>query len=225
MKTIFEATVGSQAYNLNNPQSDTDTLAVHKLPFIDFLGTKKPVLTVNNKNDIGDFCSHEIGKVVSLIVGGNPTVTELLFAESNGNVPTSDEWWLVQENFDRLLSAKPIYDSYRGHAVQQLHRLKDTGEFSSQTINRRAKHARHLARLILQGTELLSTGKVTLMLSAADRDVCFEAGRLGENRDVSELEGLFKDLCGPFDLAYARAQFPVSVDFGWVNDFVVRLRS
>jgi uncharacterized protein len=230
MRELLRTTVGSQAYGLATPDSDTDTLAIHVLPVNDFLGIKEPNLTINRKDSEGDFCSHEIGKVLKLIAGGNPTVTELLFAK-NVFIDTSvltrnlEIWDRVKLNKWNLLAAKPVADSYCGYAVQQLKRLNDTGEFSSQTKGRRSKHGRHLVRLMLQGTELLSAGSFDLMLSEEDQVLCWEAGRLAEDRDTGNLGLLFNDLRRGFDLAYGQTSLVERVDFDWLNDLVVWCRS
>lgn len=118
----------------------------------------------------------------------NPTVLEQLFLDSYEVVTPPAQ--LLIDNRDMFLS-KTIFKSYGGYAIAQARRLNARGDsFSSETKHRTAKHARHVLRLIQQGTQLLTTG--TMSVKVADRDDLFAFGELPVDQIVDRFEREFK---------------------------------
>lgn len=167
---LLEGVVGSTAYGLAGPESDVDYLGLYVAPTADFHGLHPPLgkmASVVLKDP--DRTYHEALKYVQLVMGGNPTVTELLWLEE---YTTFQHFGLeLASNRLRLLSARRVRESYLGYATSQFMRLVNRGDgsFSADLRKRTAKHARHLLRLLDQGFELYSTGKLSIRLQDPER--------------------------------------------------------
>lgn len=170
LNILLEGIVGSTAYGLATPDSDLDFLGIYAAPTIDFHGLHPPLgrmASVVLKEP--DRTYHEALKYVGLVMGGNPTVTELLWLDQY--VTDSVLGFRLTEIRTQMLSAKRVRDSYFGYATTQFMRLVNRGDgsFSSDLRKRTAKHARHLLRLLDQGFELYSTGRLTIKLQDPER--------------------------------------------------------
>lgn len=177
VNVLLSGIVGSTAYGLAGPDSDIDRLGIYAAPSTDFFGLGKVresvVLPGGELGD--DFTNHELGKFCRLALGANPTVMELL--------------WLPEELYEirsklgnelidmrtRFLSAKRVREAYLGYASQQFHKLelRGDGSFSADTRKRTSKHARHLLRLLHQGSTLYNTGKLLIRLDDPEKYIEF----------------------------------------------------
>jgi predicted nucleotidyltransferase len=180
---LLSGVVGSTAYGLAGPDSDVDRLGVFAAPTVQFHGLHPPVgkaaSVVRNAPDV---TYHEAGKLASLCLSGNPTVTELLWLDAYETVtPLGAELVSIRNAF---LSARRCRDAYFGYATAQFHRLLNTGEFQSKMRKRVSKHGRHLLRLLDQGHELYSTGHLTIRVSDAQRYIEF-GERVAENPEMA----------------------------------------
>jgi hypothetical protein len=113
---------------------------------------------------------HEALKWCRLALDGNPTVQELVWLPGDlYEVCTGlgDELIGLREAF---LSRKRVRDAYLGYATQQFRKLQARGDgtFGSDVRNRSEKHARHLLRLLQQGTALHRTGRLELRVEDPD---------------------------------------------------------
>ena len=160
-KVILKAVVGSTAYGLDHAGSDIDYLGCFIAPTESFLGLRPPEQTYVTHEP--DQTMHEVGKLVALLLKCNPTVTELLWM--NEYEVCTEDGYELRNRRHLFLSAKYVRDAYLGYATQQFRKLSDRGgTFSSDTIHRTAKHARHLMRLCKQGYDLYSTGHLSVKL-------------------------------------------------------------
>lgn len=165
MNTILRGIVGSTAYGMAGPDSDIDRLGIYAVPTADFHGLHPPTDRTSTivTHDPGDITMHEAGKFARLCLGGNPTLNELLWLDSYEiRTPLGEE--LVDDRA-AFLSAPRVRDAYYGYALAQFKRLFDTGLFQSKQRARAAKHARHMLRLLDQGYELYTTGRLTVKVS------------------------------------------------------------
>jgi len=172
MRILLSGVVGSQAYGLAGPDSDTDRLGVFVWPTALMFGLNPPNESiVTTKPDV---TYHEARKAALLILRGNPTAAELLWLESwEIKTPLGDELVGIRSAF---LSAKRTRDAYLGYAAQQFRKLlsRDGKSFGSDIPQRRtAKHARHLMRLCDQGFELYTTGHLRIRLEDPQRYLDF----------------------------------------------------
>lgn len=166
IKELLVGVVGSTAYGLNTPNSDIDLLGMYAEDTKALVG-----LDAAEKN-FQSFCTkdpdvtmHEAAKYCKLALACNPTVSELLWLPQNCyrfKTPLGEELIDIRSEF---LSAKRVRDAYLGYATQQFRKLQEHGRFASDIPDRRtAKHARHLMRLVKQGTELYTTGYLRIKL-------------------------------------------------------------
>src|ERR1039458_2070417 len=82
--TILRGIVGSRAYGLDHEGSDTDRLGGYVAAPVQFHGLHPPIgkLASRVQTTPSDYTEHEAGKLVSLLLACNPTVTELLYLDS-----------------------------------------------------------------------------------------------------------------------------------------------
>lgn len=191
---------GSTAYGLQTPSSDVDRIGCYAAPTSAFHGLHLPVgkgaTWVSNKPDA---TFHEAGKLASLLLKANPTVTELCYlAEYEVITPEGRALVAIRRSF---LSAKPTRDAYLGYATQQMTRIRNRGDgsFSSDTRKRTAKHARHLQRLLYQGCELHQTGGLTVLLPPDRAAACRSFGERVAAGDLDLAERALRDAEEAFD--------------------------
>lgn len=159
---LLSGVVGSTAYGLAHAGSDVDRLGLFAAPTEELHGLHPP--QESHVSTAPDRTLHEAAKWCRLALGGNPTVTELVWLPDElyeVRTPLGDELMDIRTTF---LSARRVRDAYLGYATQQFRRLlgRGDGSFSADTRKRTAKHARHLKRLCGQGYELYTTGKLTI---------------------------------------------------------------
>lgn len=185
--TLLRAVVGSTAYGLAHAGSDVDRLGVYLAATADVLGLDGPRLVEASVVTADpDVTLHELGKFARLALAVNPTITELLWVDAY-EVCTPDGQQLVDLRA-AFLSESRVRDAYAGYAVSQVQRIVDRAGDSQPA--RLAKHARHCGRLLLQAEELLSTGQLSLDVSA-HRDELFALGDLA-TRDLTAFQDWFE---------------------------------
>lgn len=163
MNVILAGTVGSRAYGLDHEGSDTDRLGLFAAPTRDLHGLCPPLQTLTRVKP--DETLHEAAKGVRLMLASNPTAMELLWLEQYDTLtPLGHELILLRDSF---LSRDGVRKAYLGYAHGQFEKLGRL-KFSMVNVDRRRKHARHLVRLLVQGTELHRTGKLTIRLEDPD---------------------------------------------------------
>src|SRR3990172_195745 len=172
MNILLSGVVGSTAYGLTGPDSDVDWLGTYAAPTIQFHGLNPPVGKAASvvRND-PDVTYHEAGKLAALCLNGNPTVMELLWLDSYTHMTYhGSDLVSIRSAF---LSQRRVRDAYFGYATAQFHRLLGSGLFASKMRKRVSKHGRHLLRLLDQGHELCSTGRLTIRLADPQRYIDF----------------------------------------------------
>lgn len=216
--TILKGLVGSKAYGLDHADSDDDFLGIYVAPTTEILRftgyTDKQSTRVEHEPD--DFTLHEIGKYLKLAANGNPTVLELLFLDDY--LIQTQTGKLLVENRDMLLS-NIVFKTYGGYATQQMERLERRGDgsFSSDLRKRKEKHARHLARLITQCKELVTTGKITVRLENPEY-----IRSIGELPDDQIREWFDQNIA---ELDALESVLPEKPDYERINDFLLEVRS
>lgn len=213
--------VGSTAYGLATPESDIDRLGVFMEPLRVVVGLSGSSKVENSKvTKDPDLTLHEIGKFCRLALAGNPTVTELLWLPEY-ELMTSIGRTLV-EGRDLFLS-QAFRKTYGGYALQQLKRLKERGDFSSDLKKRTEKHGRHCMRLIIQGKHVMEHGEVKIRLTESEIGACRTAGRMADS-DVDTFESMVMEGLEEFDEVADRSPLPEKPDRDAVNEMLVDLR-
>jgi predicted nucleotidyltransferase len=77
---LLSGVVGSVAYGLATPDSDLDILGIFAVPTAQLHGLRQPQQTYTATGP--DYTYHEVTKAVRLMMGGNPTVLELLYLDN-----------------------------------------------------------------------------------------------------------------------------------------------
>lgn len=172
---LLQGIVGSTAYGLAGPDSDVDRLGLFAAPTEALHGLHGPTETYVSRAP--DVTHHEAAKYCRLALGGNPTVSELMWLPADlyeVRTELGDELIGIRSAF---LCGKRIRDAYLGYATQQFRRLegREDGTFSSDTARRTAKHARHLLRLCWQGLHLFRTGELLIRLDEPEKFRAFGA--------------------------------------------------
>lgn len=221
MNVLLAGIVGSTAYGLAGPDSDVDRLGVFAAPTTALHGLRVPKdshVTINP-----DATFHEAAKACRLILGGNPTASEILSLPDDlyeVRTPLGDELIGIRRSF---LSAKRTRDAYLGYASQQFRKLEARGDgsFSADTRKRTAKHARHLYRLCEQGYELYTTGTLRIRLEQPQRFLDFGEQVAAGNIDVA------RDLMAGYEAAFdaATTVLPDQPDEQVVEEWLLRVRA
>jgi predicted nucleotidyltransferase len=210
--TLLKGVVGSTAYGLAHEGSDLDYAGVFAVPTAMLFGLDAPDIHkgFNTKNPDTQF--YEAVHFCKLALGCNPTVLELMWLQ-HYNVRTmyGDQLLEIRSAF---LSAKAVRSAYFGYAQAQLNKLQNDERF-----DKRAKNARHFARLLWQGSNLYRTGELTVKLP--DPDYFFSIGEAIANGAMilanAEVKGAEKIFNGPSAL-------PEKPDRDTVNDWLTGVR-
>ena len=167
---ILECVTGSQMYNLATPESDTDIKGIYVLPLRNMystIGGWRKIDKVYDHTD-PDWTYYEVEKYMSLVMKGNPTALELLFA--NEYLLLTQEGKLLVDNRSAFLSKK-IKNAYIGYALSQVRRKYRNA--SNVMEYRAGKHVRHTWRLLKQYEQLATTGTLNPRLTDEERKECF----------------------------------------------------
>lgn len=197
--------VGSTAYGTNHSGSDIDRQGIFVAPTSAFHGLTLPRET-HDKGSLGvetDVTIHEARKWCKLAMGCNPTVTEVVWLPEQLIEMTSNWGEELRTIRSCFPTAKGVRNSYLGYATQQLKRLKDRDgkDFSSDTRNRTAKHARHLFRLCHQGLEFYQSGRLPIRLEPEMISAVRAFGERVAVGDVAAAEQMIKGYEQKFDRA------------------------
>jgi predicted nucleotidyltransferase len=212
---LLAGIVGSTAYGLAGPDSDVDRLGMFAAPTLALLGLSTP--NDSHVTTAPDVTFHEAAKAVRLMLGGNPTASELLWLPDElyeVRTPLGDEAVGLRAAF---LSEKRVRHAYLGYADQQFRKLlsRNPGDSAKKV----AKHARHLMRLVDQGYELYTSGHVSIRLADPERYLAF-----GEKvaADVEAVRPFMAEAEARFDAA--RSVLPAEPDSAVVEDWLLRVR-
>ena len=159
---ILKGVVGSKAYGLDTPESDTDKMGIFITPTAELLSLRgSPVESVQEHDP--DRTYHEVGKFMKMYLAGNPNVLELLWLDDY-EIRDPESFFLFT-NREAWLSRR-VRDAYRGYAKQQFHRLeRKVLELDKRPEGKSPeKLARHLIRLCQQGAHIWQTGEVQVRL-------------------------------------------------------------
>lgn len=219
MDVLLAGIVGSTAYGLAGPDSDIDRLGVFAAPTEAFHGLTFPQDSVVTAKP--DATYHEARKYCALALGGNPTVSELMWLDSHEvTTPLGEELIGIRSAF---LSAKRTRDAYLGYATQQFHKLEARGDgsFSADTRKRTAKHARHLMRLCHQGLQLYAHGELEIRLSDPQRFLDF--GERVAGGDIDHARAVMRRYEIAFDECFT--VLPTEPDRATVEAWLLRVRA
>lgn len=223
---LLAGVVGSVAYGLAHEGSDVDRLGCYAEPTVRFHRLHLPTMReLSYVTTAPDATYHEAGKCASLLIKGNPSVTELLWLGSYEiRHPLGDELIALRGS---LLSATACRDAYLGFAAGQFGRLENRGDgsFSSDTRKRTSKHARHLWRLCQQGSDLNATGRLTVRLDAVQAALCRDFGERVAAGDLDTAKALLASTEAHFnEYGGTRSALPAEPDEAAAEAWLLRVR-
>jgi predicted nucleotidyltransferase len=191
--TILRGTVGSTVHGLHQgDQDDRDEMAIFLEPpqflvglqlvksgnswgsFEHYVQRTQPEGARSGPGDL-DLVAYSLRKWLRLAVSGNPTVLLLLFSPSDSLVVCTERGAKLRELAPAIVSRK-AGPRFVGYMRAQKERL--VGTRGQRRVNRPelidahgfdTKYAMHVARLGLQGIELLTTGHLTLPMAEPER--------------------------------------------------------
>lgn len=188
---ILEGITGSVAYGLNTENSDVDIKGIYLLHTDEVLGLDFNSTNTTKDHTEPDWVYHEVQKFMKLAMAGNPTITELLWLEDYTTMTPIGQ--LLVDNRELFLS-KAYLKSYGGYALGQARDLnRRGGTYGHGRSNRYEKHTRHCFRLLLQGKELLETGKLTVRVTPEQREELFAIGKETPEVIIAKFEKEFKE--------------------------------
>ncbi|WP_280436000.1 nucleotidyltransferase domain-containing protein [Nocardia carnea] len=212
---LLEGVVGSTAYGLAGPASDIDYAGIYVEPTRNLLGLHPPARQTWQGRDGADATYHEIGKAMRLMLSCNPTATEILWLD--GYTAESAFGRELVELRTCFLSAARVRDAFFGYATSQFRRL--TGPQAPAA--RRAKHARHTLRLLWQGYELYTTGRLPIRVPDPERYHALGAA-IEADPGAEAVRRLVAGYEHRFDTAVTA--LPQQPDEAPLNDFLQRVR-
>lgn len=211
---VYRCIVGSRAYGLDEPGSDTDRRGIYVAPpELDWSLEGAPEQI---ERDETQECYWELRKFLRLALRGNPNILECLYTPLVEHAsPLARELIEMRSAF----LSKRVYETYCGYAVSQLRKL-ERDQRTRGAI--RWKHAMHLVRLLLAGIGVLRDGVVPVSVDPRYRDRLL-AIRRGEE-PWADIDAWRSELVRDLDRAYATTPLPEEPDVLTVNAFLVRAR-
>jgi predicted nucleotidyltransferase len=125
-----------------------------------------------NTNEDADLTLYSLRKFARLAAHGNPSILNVFFAPILASTPLGNR---IRESAHLFVSQQAKW-RYLGYMRQQMERLEGTR--GQKRVKRPdlevkygfdTKYAYHVLRLGLQGTELLTTGRVSIPIAEPDR--------------------------------------------------------
>jgi predicted nucleotidyltransferase len=210
---IYACVVGSRAYGLAGPDSDTDRRGVFLAPAEAFwrLG---PVPT-HRDGPRAEELHWELARCLSLALAANPTVLEVLWSPLVTAVTDVGRGLLSVR--DSLLSRR-VAETYGRYATDQFAKLSAA---RARTGDVRWKQAMHMLRLLTAGAHVLRTGSVLVDVSAhRDELLAVRRGEVPWEQVAARADDLRTDLAR----AAAGTALPSAPDRSRVDDFLVDVR-
>ena len=219
LHTILIDRVGSKAYGISNPDSDTDYNGVYIIPLRRFLSScgHGADTVVRHKEPDGTF--HDIGKFCRLASQGNPNVLEAIWGASIAyNTVLGEELVSLKKAFLHRGSLKP----YFGYYDSQANRLKSGHSLHTTGGQWNPKFGAHLLRLRFAARHLAVTGEVLVRLHGDAQYVVMRArnGKMLPEEVLSRGDAL-KELA---QKAEKETKLPHLPDRKAIDDFVYRAR-
>lgn len=213
VELAYSCVVGSRAYGLQGPGSDTDRRGVFVVRTPEFWSLDKPPTHLDGPAE--EQFSWEVERFCELAVQANPTVLECLWSPIVEHIDkTGHELLAIRQAF---LSQR-LARSYGSYAQDQLRRLEAV---RSRTGEVKWKQAMHMARLLMAGAHVLRTGEILVDVSA-ERERLLAVKR-GEMR-WEHFEKWVSRLDDALTEAATLELLPADPDRAAVNDFLARTR-
>ncbi len=206
---ILRCVVGSRAYGLDRPGSDTDRRGVY-LPPADLHWSLAGV-PEQLENDAEQECYWELQKFLILALKANPNILECLYTPLvEQATELGNELLTIRETFLSRL----VYTTYNGYVLSQFKLLERDLRVKGDI---KWKHAMHLIRLLLSGITVLREGFVPVRLEThRERLLAIRDGIV----PWSEVDSWRLQLHAEFDAAFVATRLPEYPDYERADSFL-----
>ena len=210
---IYRCVVGSRAYGLDNDESDTDLRGIYLAPAElqwSIFGAPEQF-----EDNAAQSCYWELQKFLTMALKANPNILECLFSPMVEKVtPLGKELLDLRQAF----LSQMIFQTFNGYAMSQFKKIEQDIRNSGQI---KWKHAMHLLRLLLTGTETLRNGSVPVRVEAhRDRLLTVKRGDM----PWSDVDAWRKELHCDFERALAATKLPERPNYEAANRFLIKAR-
>jgi predicted nucleotidyltransferase len=212
---FLEAVVGSRAYGLDTPTSDTDIRGVFLAPIPVLFGLEGLPEQVSEGGD--DTVYYEVKKFLKLALAGNPSILEVLWApDITYHHPLAMDLISMRQHF----LSKRIANTYGGYAMGQLKKIR-ADIAADRDIN--WKNAMHLYRLLMAGIHALKTGEILVHIEHENTRQFLTEVRNGQwpwETFHTMTEGLVETL----NSAAEETTLPEQPNHKLINDWLISVR-
>lgn len=210
---IYRCVVGSRAFGLDDENSDTDLRGIYLPPAELHWSMYGVPEQIENKEN--EECYWELQKFLLLALKANPNVLECLntpLIEYKNSI--AEELLTIKNSF----LSKLVYQTYNGYVMSQFKKLEQDLRSTGQI---RWKHAMHLIRLLLQGVDILRTGKLIVkMEDHREKLLSIKRGEMIWDAVNDWRLILHKE----FENAFNETKLPERPDYERVNKFLIDSR-
>jgi len=230
---IYKIRIGSQMYGTNTPDSDEDIGGIF-IPDKDYvlgikrcdqviLNQKRSKSVRNKKGDI-DYTVYSLPKFIHLAIGNNPNIIEFFFAHKTCILKYNRFAEKLLGSY-KLFISKNSYHTFKGYAYSQRKRLEVkkanmTGRTElTEKFGYDVKFASHLIRMLLEGQQILSEGRLTLPLPQNNLVRDIKIGRYSLDWILEKATELEKFV----DLAYTNTKLQYTADLKAINRLQIEL--
>jgi hypothetical protein len=212
-RVIYRCVIGSRAYGLEGPDSDTDRRGIY-LPPADLQWSLYGV-PEQLENEQTQEVYWELQKFVTMALKANPNVLECLYSPLvEFASPLAQELLSMRDCF----LSRMVYQTFNGYVMSQFKKIQMDLRNQGQV---KWKHVMHLIRLLRTGIAVLIHGTVQVRVNE-DRDQLLSI-KCGEV-PWSEVDALRLELHREFDSAVTTTQLPERPDYERANAFLLTAR-
>lgn len=212
-RVIFRCVIGSRAYGLDGPDSDTDRRGIY-LPPAD-LHWSLFGIPEQLENEQTQEAYWELQKFITMALKANPNVLECLYSPIvEFASPLAEELLSIRDCF----LSKLVYQTFNGYVLSQFKKIQMDLRNQGQI---KWKHVMHLIRLLKTGIAVLKEGTVQVRVGT-DREQLLAMKR-GEI-PWSEIEVIRLQLHKEFDQASESTSLPDQPDYERANAFLIFAR-
>ena len=193
-------------------------------PFEHYVARTQPEGARSGPGDL-DLVAYSLRKWLRLALAGNPTIILLLFSPSDTLLACTERGAALRD-LAPLIVSRRAGPRYVGYMQAQKERL--VGSRGQRRVNRPelieahgfdTKYAMHVARLGLQGIELLTTGRLTLPMGEPERSqvMAIRRGDIPLDEAILEIEEIERRL----HVAVAESPLRDEPDYAGVDAFII----
>lgn len=210
---IYSCVVGSRAYGLDGPDSDTDRRGVFLAPADAFWRLDPP--PTHRDGPRPEELHWELARCLQLGLAANPTVLEVLWSPLVETL--TPVGGLLLDRRSALLSRR-VFATYGRYARAQMGKLAATRERGEPV---KWKQAMHMLRLLRAGAHVLRTGEVLVDVTPWRPSLlAVRSGEVPWADVVAEADALHADLTR----ALAETPLPAEPDRATVEEFLIDVR-